>query len=137
MVNENYNIHPSRSTRREYIRWVTVFGWQFSLNRLPGHQCVLGPTNSRRRDGWPTRSYYDCVLTNQTNPPSPGSYDISLSLSRIRLHSPPRSFSPLHPVVQPPLPRCWIIYVCNTNPPSLCPQFIYTPSIYNLFTYMN
>jgi len=137
LVYDYYNIiHPSGTTRREFILWVTVFSWQFSLNRLPGHQRVLGPTNSRRRDGWPTRSYYDCARTNQTDPPSPGSHNISLSLSRIRLHPSPRSFSPLHPVVRPAVPRR-PIYVYSTNPSPLCPQLLYIYHRYNLFTYIN
>lgn len=127
MVNDYYT-HPSGTTCREFIRWVTVFSWQFSLNRLPGHQRVLGPTNSSRRDGWPTRSYYDWVRTNQTDPPSPVDSTISLFHSpgsfSIPVLDPSHNCTPLfgHPCRG--FSTAYVLY--NTNPSPLCPQLVYT-----------
>jgi len=136
LVNDYYK-RPSGTTRREFIHWVTVFGWQFSLNRLPGHQRGLGPTNSRRRDGWPTRYYYDCVRTNQTDP----------LLSRILQYL---SFTPQDPslssrillttkllsLATPAVASRWRVYIIL-----ILPFFVHNstciPSMYNLFTYIN
>lgn len=74
-------------TCREFIRRVTVFRWQFSLNRLPGYRCPW-PHKPPPWRSWPTRFLLRVYKSNwSSRSPRSSSLDLKLRLTTLWLYA--------------------------------------------------